>query len=686
MKRFLRSPAELAGRGIQALRIISERAGMGPRGHAPAGAPAAPALPFPRLSRAELASIYAARPAEAAVLLEQADAVVAGRFHLLGLRDIDFGTPVHWAFDPIRGRRAANVHWSRIPFLDESSVGDHKLIWELNRHQWMVTVAQAWCVTEEQRYLDALARLMEGWLDANPPRRGINWASSLELSYRAIAWTWTLHLAGAGLPEKLRDRVLASLELHGIQIARFPSTWFSPNTHLTGEALGLLYLGTAWPTFPAASRWQKMGWRILLEQLPRHIRDDGTYFEQSTWYQAYTADIYLHGIALARAAGVPVPSWVEDRVALAARVVAELTRPDGTLPLIGDDDGGRLLPLCPVRTRFGDTAALAAIVLGQPVLSSPEQVPAGVAWISGTALWQRMVAEPQREVAPVSRAFPDGGWYILRGPEGSLVVDAGPHGALSGGHSHADALSLEWTVKGRAVLVDPGTGSYVGPWRDRFRATSAHNTLSLADGTGSATPTGPFQWGRWPQTRVLHWSAGPGWAVLIAEHDGFLRLRPGLLHRRTVWFRERWGWLLVDRLLGEGAAAVIRFQLESGLHPDVAGQVVRITSPEASPELRISGDGAGAFGIVSSLVSHCHGEAGPAPAIVRSLTEAESGGGVASLLTDNPDASVSRDPDSPVPAWIWRSGNETARLELRDERVTILQSDGQTRVLQEEGG
>src|SRR5688500_19704192 len=116
--------------------------------------------------------------------------------------------------------------------------------------------------------------------------------------------------------------------------------------------------------------------------------------------------------------------------------------------------------------------------------------------------------------------------------EGSVVVDAGPRVEMSGGHSHADALSVEWTMKGRAVLVDPGTGSYVGPWRDRFRATSAHNTLSLADGTGSATSTGPFRWGRWPQTRVLHWSVGPGWAVLVTEHDGFLRLRPGLLHRR----------------------------------------------------------------------------------------------------------------------------------------------------------
>jgi hypothetical protein len=31
-------------------------------------------------------------------------------------------------------------------------------------------------------------------MDANPPKRGINWASSLELAFRSMAWLWALHL------------------------------------------------------------------------------------------------------------------------------------------------------------------------------------------------------------------------------------------------------------------------------------------------------------------------------------------------------------------------------------------------------------------------------------------------------------------------------------------------------------
>lgn len=682
----MRSPGELAGRGLQRLRIVSERIGLGPMGRATPEGPLIPSLPFPRPSRADLGRVYAGRPAEARRLLEHADAAMTGRFHLLGLRDLNFGSPVDWACDPTRGRRAADVHWSRIAFLDEASVGDHKIVWELNRHQWMVTLAQAWRLTADERYALAVARFLESWLDANPARRGINWASSLELAYRAIAWTWTLHLLDDRMSDSLRPRLRAALELHGIQIERFLSTWFSPNTHLTGEALGLLYLGTAWPGLRLAGRWRAAGWRILIEELPLHVREDGTYFEQSTWYQAYTTDIYLHGILLARAAGLPIPSWMEERIARAATVIAELKRADGTLPLIGDDDGGRLLPLCPDRTDFRDTTALAALVLGRPALTSPDEVPAATSWFAGASRTLEMMAGSPVPRSDTSRAFALGGLYLLRGKSGSMTVDAGPHGALAGGHSHADALSLEWSVGGRAVVVDPGTGSYVGSWRDWFRATSAHNTLSLADGTGSATPTGPFQWGRWPRTRVLHWSSGAGWAALVAEHDGFATVHPGLVHRRTVWFRDDWGWLVMDRLLGPGTPAVLRFQLDTDFVPAVQGQVVTLTSPRDSEVLMVSGDGAGVFTIEAALVSHCHGEATAAPAILRNVTVTEAAVGVATLLTARADVSIARDPGTFASAWLWRSGDQVARLALRDDGVAILLADERQLILHQEGG
>ena len=43
-------------------------------------------------------------------------------------------------------------------------VGDHKVIWELNRHQHLVVLAQAWRLTNDARYKDELFAQLESWL------------------------------------------------------------------------------------------------------------------------------------------------------------------------------------------------------------------------------------------------------------------------------------------------------------------------------------------------------------------------------------------------------------------------------------------------------------------------------------------------------------------------------------------
>src|SRR5215475_11718355 len=65
------------------------------------------------------------------------DTMVGRRFDLLGYRMLSFGNPINWHFDPVCGRQSPLLHWSRIDTLDPAMVGDSKVIWELNRHQWV---------------------------------------------------------------------------------------------------------------------------------------------------------------------------------------------------------------------------------------------------------------------------------------------------------------------------------------------------------------------------------------------------------------------------------------------------------------------------------------------------------------------------------------------------------------------
>jgi len=228
-------------------------------------------------------------------ILEDADGIVDGHRTLLG-RCVDLSPSVDWHRDPVTGRRIPLRHWTRIDPLDPEVAGECKVVWELSRHQHFPLLGEAYAFTGERRYVNRFVDHLTGWMDENPPGWGIHWSSSLELAYRAIAWIWSLELFrdAPGVTESLYVRALKFLYLHGRHIERHLSTYYSPNTHLTGEALGLLYLGTFLPELEAAERWRRLGARILSEQLPVQVLSDGVYFERATAYHAYTVDIHLH--------------------------------------------------------------------------------------------------------------------------------------------------------------------------------------------------------------------------------------------------------------------------------------------------------------------------------------------------------------------------------------------------------
>jgi heparinase II/III-like protein len=478
-------------------------------------------------------------------LLERAERSILGRFDLLGFRDLSFGDPIDWHLDPTTNKHTPLVHWSKIDYLDPNIAGDKKVTWELNRHSHFVTLGQAYWLTGDERFAEAFVLQASSWMDANPPKLGINWASSLELSLRVIAWIWALHLLADSdrLSPKFVSRLFKYLVAQGRHIESYLSHYFSPNTHLTGEALGLFYLGAALPELSGASRWRDIGIRVLLDQLTQHIRPDGVYFEQSSYYHRYTADFYTHLIVLARAASVKLPPEVEKRLSLALDHLMFITRPDGTSPLYGDDDGGRLISLNPRPANdFRDTLATGAALLGR----RDWKFVAGEAaietlWLLGPEALAQY--DEMESIAPIetSKPFVEGGYYIMRDgwtqQASYLLADCGAHGSSNGAHAHADALSIEYAAKGKSWLVDPGTFTYTGDagLRDQFRSTEAHNTITV-DGQPQSVPAGPFGWKHIAQSSPKRFITDKDFDYFEGSHNGYERFDDPVKHTRSLLF------------------------------------------------------------------------------------------------------------------------------------------------------
>ena len=103
------------------------------------------------------------------------------------------------------------------------------------------------------------------------------------------------------LAMELLPRFLWYLWHHARHIERYDSIHHSPNTHLTGEALGLLYVGLLFLEFRRSARWAATGGQLLVSELEYQVLNDGMHFERATGYHRYTVEIYTHGAAWSRA-------------------------------------------------------------------------------------------------------------------------------------------------------------------------------------------------------------------------------------------------------------------------------------------------------------------------------------------------------------------------------------------------
>src|SRR6185369_4323 len=118
---------------------------------------------------------------------------------------------------------------------------DVKFVWEVNRHQFFVTLARAFAYTDDERYAEACVAMARRWREANPTGTGVNWASNLEVAVRLLAWIWTIDLlqgARALSNDELRPW-LASAAAHRDHLAAHLSTFTDPTNHLIGEVAAL---------------------------------------------------------------------------------------------------------------------------------------------------------------------------------------------------------------------------------------------------------------------------------------------------------------------------------------------------------------------------------------------------------------------------------------------------------------
>lgn len=588
-------PAEVLHRlGEQGRRIASRRRDDGWQRYA------SPKL-HPVLGGLRDAVQAAATPAQRQAIEAAALNTLRGQFSALGQtwprRGADrLFPPELWRLDPVTGRLwpGSETHTFDVDFRDAGDRGDVKYVWEINRLQQLPPLAAHLLLAGDDQSRMAIEAAIDSWHSANPPFRGVGWASGIEVALRAISLIVTLDLVGGQLGPTTRRQVGEILAASAYWLPRFPSRFSSANNHLVAELAGQYLIGLAFGAESDAAR------NPLLAEVHKQILDDGAGAEQTPTYAAFTAELFLLCAAAARQAGTPFPQSVEARLAAFADFAGWLP-PKATS--FGDDDEGRVLTL---GDEPGYVRSVAAAIHG--FLRLPGNAPRPGDF---RALLFGVPSQP----APVPnglQTFRQGGLSVwtgeMNGRDIHLTYDHGPLGYLSiAAHGHADALSLTLCIDGDPVLVDPGTWLYGsgGGWRDWFRSTPAHNTLNI-EGKSQSIIAGAFNWSHKAVATLVESEPGSHWR-LRARHDGY-KNGFGVVHQRTL-ARDADGVLVTDQLLGGNRMAEIVFQLAAGLTAKRDGSTVTVLRgdeplmairfPDTAIDIRAGGDTPGQGGWVS---------------------------------------------------------------------------------------
>lgn len=302
--------------------------------------------------------------------------------------------PIDWQLDFKSGFRWSERTWYADIRYGRAPGADIKVPWELGRmqhlpqlgasavlsHRGLGKVQPQVCGREfRNQVLDFIA--------CNPPRFGVNWASSMDVAIRLANWLLAysfLKAAGISFDSAFDEVFATSVVDHGRHIAS-NLEWHRGrrNNHYLANVVGLLFASAFCDAGAESKRWGEFGEKALLEEIEYQFHGEGTNFEGSVSYHRLSAEIAAYGIAVVlglrarRPQSDPeaFPKSVAQRIAGMVDFADQIQKPTGRVPQIGDDDAGRFvkLNLSYNRLTVAQAKAFYDNLAGYDELSGPEQ-------------------------------------------------------------------------------------------------------------------------------------------------------------------------------------------------------------------------------------------------------------------------------------------------------------------------
>ncbi|HYF02797.1 MAG TPA: alginate lyase family protein, partial [Patescibacteria group bacterium] len=450
--------------------------------------------------------------------------------------------PIDWQIDFKSGWRWSEKTWSRDIHYGDKLGADIKVPCELGQMHHLVTLALAAILFKSdsakfERLKNEFRNQVLDFIAQNPPRYGVQWLTTMDVAIRAANWLTAYDLfksAGAKFDEEFENIFKSSIYGHGVHIVN-NLEWSSGlrANHYIGNIAGLLFIAAYLPSTAEIDDWLAFGVSELEFEFLRQFYPDGGNFEASTSYHRLCLErvLWSCGIVLAlseekrnilqssrmlffknrgkvQTNAFKNPEIFSEffftRLQKAIEFTVAITKPNGDIPQIGDNDNNRFLKFTPIfknpeaefpEEQYNKHLHLAGAFIGfsNEIFGNKFGEFALDKEIMRGLFKQKSIGFKSSILLSGSVSFPDFGLYIFKNDTYYCAVRCGAIGQHGkGGHAHNDQLSFELNVAGEDVIVDPGTYIYSGlpSRRNEFRSTAMHNTLFLKDIEQNEIPTG----------------------------------------------------------------------------------------------------------------------------------------------------------------------------------------------------
>ena len=455
---------------------------------------------------------------------------------------------------------------------------------ELNRFHHFLYIAQCYAKSNTSEEKDILKQIVKtqilDWISKNPYGYGVNWFCAMDVAIRAINWIWTFKTIFTDCNEDdymFRERFLSSLYLHGKYIERnLEAHPLHPTNHYISDLVGLLCIGL----FLQSNRsrmWVDFARKELVSEMQRQVYTDGSDYEASTAYHMLVLELFYLTALLCKQNGVFLPKVFWTKLEKMFYFVLGIVKDDGTFPQIGDNDSGKILPFSarkPLDCSY--ILAVGAVLFENPDFAIHEfGYSSEVECLFNSdseRLWNKLskLGRITSTNLPSCR-FADAGLYIMRSKNNYMCISCGTNGQNgNGGHSHNDKLSFELRINGEDIFVDPGTYVYTSDYIERnlFRSTAYHNTIRL-DGKeiNEFEEFELFRMKGQGKGVEVTWASDEEFDLFVGQHDGYMRLSPPVIHRRSILFiKSTLQWVIFDEVFYTSGTHERTHTIETNYH------------------------------------------------------------------------------------------------------------------------